>query len=333
MSNNEELENIPTSALNEIYNQQLWLLNKKAKLLENELITKNSDIDVSYQSNFSDELLFSTISRSENKIKSENPPRICFKIKNNPQRSTLLLFSVLLILTSFILFDDFSLFFDDDASEKFMKSKFVIENLRGDTIDTMKSWRIYPGDAINVNLLNSDKLTTDQYDAVSKVIMSVESIELDDFLLNKGPIGSESTYYLGWAGAMSEVAKDDTVFTVPEKFRLFQSDNGEGHIVIMFSDVTDVDGFSGYTRSILEDGEILKSYITIYDIKNLEASELATIIRHEFGHALGLGHSSDPEDLMAPVILTDFPYISECNVDAMAILYDGHESDQAVCEK
>ena len=92
-------------------------------------------------------------------------------------------------------------------------------------------------------------------------------------------------------------------------------------------------GFSGYTRSVLDNGEILKSYITIYNVDELEASELATILRHEFGHALGLGHSTDPEDLMAPTILTDFPYISECNVDAMVLLYDGNESSQAVCEK
>ena len=43
--------------------------------------------------------------------------------------------------------------------------------------------------------------------------------------------------------------------------------------------------------------------------------------------------TTDPEDLMAPAILTDFPYISECNVDAMTILYNGHESGMAVCEK
>ena len=39
------------------------------------------------------------------------------------------------------------------------------------------------------------------------------------------------------------------------------------------------------------------------------------------------------EHKYAPVILTDFPYISECNVDVMTSLYDGNESSQVICEK
>ena len=324
-----------SDSLKQIDEQQLMnmLLSNKVNSLENKLIKTN---------------LIAKNIRSGSKInhnslkplqsENQNNPKHTFQINlglsNFSKKRALFLSSVIFMIATVSLIDNgYSIFYDSSVDDVSMKSKFVIENLRGDTIDTMKSWKILPGDSINVNLLNSNRLTTEQYDAVSKVITSTDSVELDDYLLNKGPIGVESTYYLGWAGAMAEAAKTESVYAIPDKFRLFQSDNGEGDIVIMFSNVKDADGFSGYTRSILDDGEILKSYITIYDISNLEASELATILRHEFGHALGLGHSSDPEDLMAPAILSDFPYISECNVDAITVLYNGNESDKAVCEK
>jgi len=49
--------------------------------------------------------------------------------------------------------------------------------------------------------------------------------------------------------------------------------------------------------------------------------------------AFGIVYSSNPEDLIVIVIMTDFPYISECNVDAMMFLYYRNEFSQAVCEK
>jgi len=44
-----------------------------------------------------------------------------------------------------------------------------------------------------------------------------------------------------------------------------------------------------------------------------------------------LAHSTAPEDLMYPTIETNFPYISECDVDAMEGLYDGANTS-VVCE-
>lgn len=316
-SNQDFTEHDYLDTLISIENQQTHLLKTKAKLLEQELAKTNFMINHTNQKN---NVFSKTMKNTASQYISK--------------KHVLVLSSMILVFLSGSFVDVDSLFLDSYAIDNAtMTSKFVIENLRGDTIDTMKSWRILDGDSLNVNLLNVDDLTKEQHSAVTQVIMSTESIQLDDFILNKGPLGSESTYYLGWAGAMSEAKKTNTVYSIPANYTLIQSSHGEGDIVIDFSNLIDTDGFSGYTRSVLSDGEILKAHITIYDVDNLEPSELATILRHEFGHALGLGHSSDPEDLMAPVILTDFPYISECNVDAMAVLYDGNESDHAVCEK
>ncbi|MFQ5476959.1 MAG: matrixin family metalloprotease [Nitrosopumilus sp.] len=57
------------------------------------------------------------------------------------------------------------------------------------------------------------------------------------------------------------------------------------------------------------------------------------MVRHELGHSFGLAHSTAPEDLMAPMIVTEFPYISDCDLDAIIFLYNGGESGQVVCKK
>lgn len=224
---------------------------------------------------------------------------------------------------------------DDITNEqKSLNSRYLVQNLRGDTLDTWKSWRLV-GASMNVNIISPSNISPDKVDVVSNAISSMEALSIDDSLLHKGPKGISSLYYTGWKGALNDISskKGKTLYNLPTDFNIMKSKNGEGDIIITLSNLKDVDGYTGYTKSVVEGNEILKSFITIYDVSNLTDEQLATITRHEFGHAMGLGHSTAPEDLMAPTIDMTYPFISECNVSAIFDLYNGNEGSRTVCEK
>jgi len=138
---------------------------------------------------------------------------------------------------------------------------------------------------------------------------------------------------MGWERVLTEVSKSHTKFNVPHQFQIISSSRGEGDITIALTNLKDPDGFSGYTKGIVEGHQLLKATITIYDVDSLSKNKLGAIARHEFGHALGLAHSTATEDLMAPVIQTQYPYISECDLDAIVALYNDDQNTQVVCEK
>jgi len=210
---------------------------------------------------------------------------------------------------------------------------YVIQNLQGDTINTWLSWRLIAGTTLYVNVINA-KEYPDKMKLINGVINDNASVQIDDSLLHKGQQGTTSTYYLGWKGALDSMEKT-TQFYIPTKFDIIQSPQGVGDITIILTDDTSGDGYSGYTKSIADgtQNQILKSKITIYEVSKLNNNQFSTILRHEFGHALGLAHSTAPEDLMHATIQTDYPYISQCDIDAIGKLYDGGKSSEVVCKK
>lgn len=244
------------------------------------------------------------------------------------------------ILIGFVV-GSFSFFIADLIVEKYtinndtiFRTNFLIQNLRGDTIDTWISWKIIEGDLFHIHAVDSPFITEERSNAILDVIMSSEEIEIDDLLLHKGPSGTSSTYFVGWYGALNSI-DSGTVSQMPKKLHFHVTDKGEGNILINLSNLSNPDGYSGYTKSIVDETEhqILKSTITIYDIDRISIKQLKIILRHELGHGIGLAHSTDPEDLMAPTISTNYPYISECDLAAVSHLYNGGQTSQVVCEK
>lgn len=245
----------------------------------------------------------------------------------------IIILGVSLILVMAISFITIPSIVEPSGTENPLKSKFIIENLRGDKVSTFMRWKLLPQDTLVVNIINSELASSEQIQIIKNTITSTELLNIDDSLQHKGPQGVSSTYYDGWQGALDYLSLKNTKYNIPKKIDVIESKNGEGQVIITLSNAMDADGYSGYTKSVVDQNQILKSTITIYNMDELSSSQIETITRHEFGHALGLAHSTAPEDLMYPTIQSNYPYISQCDIDAIIALYDGKESSDVICQK
>jgi len=212
------------------------------------------------------------------------------------------------------------------------KSKYLVENLRGDTLKTWFPWMLVGGQALHVNILDNNSATQERIDIIKNAIESEETLVIDYTLPYTTPKKTNPTYYKGWTGALLLAAQQDTILNIPTNFEFSNSNLQLGDITVELLSLSDPDGYAGYTKSVVDQGEILKSHIIIYDVNSISNEQLSTTILHEFGHALGLSHSSAPDDLMYPVLETDFPYISECMIDAISGLYDGIKTSEVECQ-
>jgi len=259
------------------------------------------------------------------------------KIAANKKYYKAIIFSAIAIA---VIAGVYSVMFAEIAGEQYkvqiepQASGYTIQNLKGDKITTWLSWKLAQDDTLHINILNSENYDPEIIDAVKRTIMSDEIFEIDNSLLFKGPQGTTEFYYVGWKGALEKVAESDTKFYVPSKIEVLESASGEGDITIELVDYSNADGFAGWTNSIADDtqNQILKARITIFDSDKLTPVEMETVLRHELGHAFGLAHTEASEDLMAPVITTEYPYISPCDLAAIVSLYDGSETSEITCE-
>lgn len=270
----------------------------------------------------------SELVRKQNKIS-----RDIITVKKRIQKlsaRTILKAEIIVLPAIVILLAYMTLSYQVHASDQLspIKSRYLIENLRGSNDDNYKYWNIIQNRPLTVNIINGDKISKDKLDAIKQAILSTDVVKISNTSHDNTDSGT-SAYYRGWEGAVTSL--DNTKYYVPHQFNIIESASGEGDIIVMLSQSEDTDGYSGYTRTVADDKQILKSFITIYNVDQLSANQVSTILRHEFGHALGLPHSNDPNDLMHATIQTDHPYVSYCDIHALQTLYEGHPTPSNFC--
>ena len=151
--------------------------------------------------------------------------------------------------------------------------------------------------------------------------VSENQVEIVEQAINSKIVGnSERTLFFGWNEGIKEISKSFGV-QVPTLEIQYKLERTEA-ITIHLSDKTNSQGYNGYTNLFYDaNGNIEKALVTIYNTDELNKIQLESIIRHELGHALGLGHTNVENDLMQANINMNFNAISLLDLQALAHVY------------
>ena len=171
----------------------------------------------------------------------------------------------------------------------------------------LNTWNEFKDNKIPVLILRDAKVSEKQVDIV-------------EYVINAKKMNSGRTLFLGWNEGIKEVSKSFGVEvpTLQVQYKL----NSSEAIIIYLMDKTSSDGYDGYTNLFYDqNGKIQKAFIKIYNVDELSNIQLKIIIRHELGHALGLGHTNSKNDLMQSIINMNYNAISLLDLLALAHIY------------
>lgn len=168
-----------------------------------------------------------------------------------------------------------------------------------------KPWDLESEKTLHI-LINSDsEISESKKIIINEVIMSDKTVMIN-----------HENYFIGWKSALEQIPYSDNM---PIKLMFTDDEKSANIISINFKDESSE--FDGYTKFELNNNKIVKSHITIYNSNNLSDVEFEKILRHEFGHGLGLAHSENINDIMYPILDQTNIYITNDNISALSILY------------
>ncbi len=152
------------------------------------------------------------------------------------------------------------------------------------------------------------------------VKVSVKQVDIAEYIINAKEVNSKRTLFLGWNEGIKQISESFGVEvpTLQVQYTL----NSTEAIIIHLMDKTSKEGYDGYTNLFYgQNGKIQKAFIKIYNVDELNNIQLKILIRHELGHALGLGHTNSKNDLMQSIIDMNYNAISLLDLKALALLY------------
>jgi len=207
----------------------------------------------------------------------------------------------------------------------------VNANQREYTIDTAMPWRLPEGGVLHVSILNANEFP-EAAEIVKKALSSEEVIKIKGYLHRTDSKETTTTFYSGWTGALKAASFEKTSLYIPINFNIVEFGNENANIIIDLTPFKSENVYSANTNIVNgKYNQLLKAYITIYEVDQLSLNYIRMITTHEMGHALGLAHSTDPNDIMFSTLQANHSFLSECNVKAIVELYNGAMNSKIEC--
>lgn len=166
----------------------------------------------------------------------------------------------------------------------------------------------------------SSSLVWNDTQEIPVVILSDYDIESEKVVAVRQVISSEKHHegFFDWSSGLSYIS--DTLGVDVPSIRI-TDDVNEAKITILLSQFNGEKNLDGITRYQMINGKINQALVIIYDSDTLTQDQIQLVSRHEMGHALGLGHTSNPFDLMHPVFDFQYGLISLFDLNSLSEMY------------